>query len=95
MSKMKKTYNLTNAKGGAAVTIICNRHKTKQGWGKINKDGNIEYFIPEGLKDSDRDDFNYHSIFQNLKNQSGPNRNLFGQARSNDCYYNRRRFGSG
>ena len=52
---MKKIYNLKNAKGGAAVTLVCIRHKSKQGWGTINKSGNIEFFIPETLKDSSRD----------------------------------------
>jgi len=53
---MKKIYNLKNSKGGAAVTLICKRHKTKQGWGKINQDGNIEFFIPEQVNESTRDD---------------------------------------
>lgn len=52
---MKKVYNLNNAKGGAAVTLVCKRHKSKIGWGKINEDGNIEFFIPEDADDKKRD----------------------------------------
>lgn len=68
---MKKIYNLNNAKGGAAVTLVCYRHKTKQGWGKINKDENIEFYIPKSLNDTDRDQLisTAFSDLLNIKNE--------------------------
>ncbi len=64
---MKKVYNLKNAKGGAAVTLICCRHKTKRGWGKINQDGNVEFFIAEALAEFERDEL-IISAFADLLN---------------------------
>jgi hypothetical protein len=68
---MKKIYNLNNAKGGAAVTLICIRNHKKQGWGKVNKDGNIEFFIPEEVNDSIRDELIAKAFSEMLKIKTG------------------------
>ena len=64
---MKKTYHLHNSKGGAAVTIICKRNKSKLGWGKINADGNILFYLPLDATEKSRDESVISAFSESLK----------------------------
>jgi len=71
-----KKFNLNNAKGGAAVTLVCKRHDTKKGWGKVTNEGNVEIFIPSDISEEDRDEM-VISEFANKLNIKKQNIEIF------------------
>ena len=51
--------------------MICIRDNKKQGWGKINKEGNIEYFVLKDIYDSLRDELIIKAFSELLKIKTG------------------------
>jgi uncharacterized protein YggU (UPF0235/DUF167 family) len=44
-----------NMQGGSAITLVCIRSETKAGWGKKNKNGTVEIYIPYKANEIQRD----------------------------------------
>ena len=51
---MVKKEQFKNMQGGSAITLLCIRSDTKEGWGKKINNGTVEIFIPSHSNESQR-----------------------------------------